>query len=496
MLTPVSLGQVRFTLPGLVPDARGIVAGRELAARFATLDRLVWFLRLLSAERPPDELWVGMRIVHARTPLGLRESIAVMPNPSSHAADAVARAGRTAGGQCFTGTGKHLVQYRDGRAPLGYDARELLHDPADLILYAADGTAACRQESELSLERLLLGLELRRSAGMADAVPAGDGRVLYVAVRRGLAGPLIGRLLAAGVRGEAAACEPARGAAFGAPTAFWLLRVEGVPARLVGLLSGTPGLALFVPVLDNVAVATGHEHPIHLEACRAVLKTDRFLLLAPSGVTTLPTPLPFVPLADAVPMRVPPPAEVPQRALAAKAPPPLELPLRLESGAGLEARVVGAWIPWTQAPWLRRLCYALPAAALHDHRVALLEPAILLLAESELEGLPFGQPLAAVAPGVLAPVGTRLAPAVAPERVAERLGVGQGHYLVFPARDARPVRVSAAQLEPLERHVLAQARLEADRPPLARRELPPLEEAPPPDVAHDALGPWPLWGLK
>jgi hypothetical protein len=53
------------------------------------------------------------------------------------------------------------------------------------------------------------------------------------------------------------------------------------------------------------------------------------------------------------------------------------------------ARAVASWIPWWQAAWFRRLCYALPPAALRGHRVALLEPALLVLAGSELAGLPF-----------------------------------------------------------------------------------------------------------
>ena len=54
----------------------------------------------------------------------------------------------------------------------------------------------------------------------------------------------------------------------------------------------------------------------------------------------------------------------------------------------------------------------------------------------------------------------------------------------------------AGQIEPLERHILAQARIEPERPPSARRTVAPLEEAAPPDVIHDPLGPWPLWGLR
>src|SRR3954452_20862266 len=79
MLQRVVLGQVRFNLPGLVADARGVVGGRQLAARFAAIDRLVGFLRILSAEQSIDDLQPGLRIVYARGGAGTREAIVLMP---------------------------------------------------------------------------------------------------------------------------------------------------------------------------------------------------------------------------------------------------------------------------------------------------------------------------------------------------------------------------------------------------------------------------------
>src|SRR4029079_2005920 len=79
MLQRVVLGQVRFNLPGLVADARGVVVGRQIAARFAAIDRLVGFLRVLSAEQSIDDLQPGLRIVYARGGAGTREAIVLMP---------------------------------------------------------------------------------------------------------------------------------------------------------------------------------------------------------------------------------------------------------------------------------------------------------------------------------------------------------------------------------------------------------------------------------
>jgi hypothetical protein len=502
MLSPVGFGQARLTLPGLMPDARGVVVGRELVCRFPTLDRLVWFLRLLSGELAPDELWLGLRILQGRSALGLREAIAHMPNPPGQAADVVARAARSAGGQCFTGTGRHYVQYRDTRAPYGYDTGEMSHDGADLTLYATDSTATYRVVGEVAFERLLFGLELRRRPGPLEAaVPVGEGTAVYLTARRGLGARLIDHLHRAGVRAEATLCEPERPSAFGVSTAFWLLRIEELPPRLCALCARTPGVVPFTPVLDNVLVATGYGHPIHLEACRALLAGERLLLFAPPplGVTMLSALPSFAPIGDLVPLRVPPVLDAVPALAQSALPGPFDVPLRLEPAVGQPARAVAAWVPWSQAPWLRRLCYALPPAALRGHRVALLDPGLLVLGGgpgADLGGLPFGQLLDEVAPGILVPVGMRFVPMVSPRQLSERLGVVEGSYLVFASAGSAPMRVLAGQIEPLERHILAQVRMEQDRPTSIRRGAAPVDEGTAPDVTHDPLGPWPLWGLR
>jgi hypothetical protein len=504
MLTPVGFGQARLVLPGLVPDARGVAAGRELVARFPTLDRLVWFLRLCSGAPAPDELWLGLRVLQVRSGLGLREVVALMPNPPGQTGDLVARAARNAGGQCFTGTGRHYVQYRDGRAPFGYDSTEISHEPGDLTLYATDSTAPYQVAGEIPFERLLLGLELRRRPGALETlIPTGEGTAVYATARRGLGPRLIEHLLRAGVRAAASLCEPERPSAFGVATPFWLLRAEELPPRLAPLLAGTPGVVPYTAVLDNVLVASGHAHPIHLEGCRALLAGERLVLFAPppAGVTVLAAPPAFVPVADLVPLRAPPVLEAAPAPIRSSAPGPFDVPLRLEPASGVVPRAVAAWVPWSQAAWLRRLCYALPPAALRGHRVALLEPALLVLGggpgmAGDLGGLPFGQLLDEVAPGVLVPVGMRLGPLVGPRELSDRLGVTEGTFLVFPGPAATPLRVAAGQIVPLERHILAQLHVDADRPASARRVPAPAEEAAAPDVHHDPLGPWPLWGLR
>ena len=138
MLQRVVLGQVRFNLPGLVADARGVVVGRQLVARFAAIDRLVGFLRVLSAEQSIDDLQPGLRIVYARGGAGTREAIVLMPvgRRGSRTWSRTRPGSRAA--RRSPGPGKQFVQYRDARAPFGYDVAALSDVAGDLILHGTE----------------------------------------------------------------------------------------------------------------------------------------------------------------------------------------------------------------------------------------------------------------------------------------------------------------------------------------------------------------------
>jgi hypothetical protein len=507
MLQRVALGQVRFNVPGLSVDARGVVSGKQLVVRFAAMDRLVAFFRALAAEQNLDDLQPGLRIVYARGTAGAREAVVFLPaaSASSHFGELVARAARLAGGQGFTGTGKHFVQLRDARAPLGYDAVAPSQDAGDFILYGVEHDVAYHVDSELPLAKLLLRLSLQRAG--AEAWP-GEGPVLLVA-RRGL-GPLVAEYLhrartratmsptnvaAATMRASAALCETAPGGAFRTARSFWLFRVEGAPARLRGLLTRTPGLDLYVPVTEHVAVAVGHRHPIALESCRSSFPADRLTLFsAREGVVEIaPRPV-FTSVEDVVRIR-PLAAQDVERAPARDAGrPEVSVPLRLEPSPDARRPAVAALVPWARVPWLRRLCYALPMSALRGYRLAVLERGVLVLASGALEGIPFGVLLAAAAPGVdvLVPLGTRLRPAASPELLAERLGAQGGALVVFPALGAPPFRVDVALVEPLDHRALAGLSIPTSEVGLSRT----VESASAGlEIENEPLGPMPLWGL-
>jgi hypothetical protein len=501
MLQRITLGQIRFNLPGLAADARGVATGRKTVARFAAIDRLVTFLRLLSAEQSLDDFQPGLRIVYARGGAGTREAIVILPATSAELSDAVAQAIRLAGGQAFTGDGKHFVQFRDARAPLGYDVGTLSDEAGDLILYGADQAASYRIENELPLAKLLLRLSLVRVQGQAAGFPDGP---IYLTARRGLGLVVAGYLYRASatqpsapaskpsLRASAALCETAAASAFSPAATFWLFRVEHAPARLFGLLSETPGLELHLPVADNVLVAAGYRHPIHLASCRASFSSDRLHLFSASGMTEVSPRPTLAAVEDVVRIRAPALEAAPPREAAPIALPDLAVALRLEP-SGSAGRPVATLVPWAQVPWLQRLLYALPPTALRGYGVALLSRGVLLRAAELLDGLPFGTIYELGAPDVLVPVGTRLRPAVSPQVLSERLGATGGALVLFPDRNGPPLRILPDAIGPLDQRLLASL-----EPALANLESRGARERSieaPIEIENEPLGPMPLWGL-
>src|SRR5262249_22894058 len=141
MLERVALGQSRFHGPGLAPDGRGVAIGAKLALLFASIDRLVGFFRIYSAEASLDDILPTMHIHRVRTPVAAHELLLIFGIDSSYAADRAARVARLLGGLAFTGASKHFVQYRDEASPLGYDVAEMV-EGGDFVLYAESFTQA------------------------------------------------------------------------------------------------------------------------------------------------------------------------------------------------------------------------------------------------------------------------------------------------------------------------------------------------------------------
>ncbi|MDX2020813.1 MAG: hypothetical protein SF187_11275 [Deltaproteobacteria bacterium] len=496
MVVRVAPGQVRFVLPALSVDARGVAQGRDLALRFSTMERLVTFLRFVSADVGLDELGASLRLRFARAAHGTRELLLLIEQVSPHVVDVVVQSARAAQGQGYTGTGRHFVSMRDAQSPLGYDVETVSSQPGDLVLYGGDQPTAYTFDGELTLQQLLLRLELQRlQAGPESLSPRKMPPLLYVTVRQGLGPALVQALAHAGVRAWAALIEPPASTS-GALTEprLWLLRIEQAPARLWGLFAHTPGVTTFVPVSDNVLVATGFRHPVHLDSCRGVFADDRLVLFAPppqAPRVIMPAPK-LLPIDDLV--RLPMALTQATRPLPTPASSThieLHTELRLVRVPPRAEGPAASLVPWSQTAWIKRIAAGLPQPALANYRIAALPQGLLVV--GSLQWFPFGTLLTAAARGVLVPVGFALRPAVSQSLLEERLGTSDGSLVVFRSPDEAPFRVAGGDLVPLQSHVLGVTTVVRQEPLL---DLQADDERAAPEIRYENSFAMPLWGRR
>jgi hypothetical protein len=493
-LEHVAQGQSRFMTPGVAPDPRGVLLGRFCLLLFPTLEGVVSWLRLYSAEASLDELLSGFEITRVRTPLQSREMVVRIPAVSSYTCDRAARLVRLVGGSIYTGTAKHFVKYRDERSPYGYDAVDIgaLPHGSDFMLHGDDFSQAYVREGEAPLARLLFRLSLRRVPG-GDQLGPDERAELVITVARGLGDGVIRYLWRNKVDAEIGLVTPGRTSAFddpGADRAYFLMRVRHMPERILDLFLGTPGIDVFRSVTANAAVAVGWAHPIELSSCGSLLPATSYHLFWPGDrVDAVPAPLELSRIADLTRLeleleqpRGPMPAQ-------AEAVDPVGVPLRLAPALGSPRRVTASLIPMAQSGWLKRLIYALPPSSLRGQRVAVTDRGVLVTGGENVDVIPLGQLLCELAPGLMVPLGMDVVPRVSAEVLARALGHGSGILTVF-AHDGPPFQVGESAMLPLERRSLARLEVErAEVTDLAARGV--LD----PSVVNDPVGRFALWGF-
>ncbi|MCC6995614.1 MAG: hypothetical protein IT370_13475 [Deltaproteobacteria bacterium] len=495
MLDQITLGQTRFQVPGLTPDPRGVAIGPKLCLLLSSIDRVVAFFRIISAEQSLDELLPTLAIHKVKSDVGALSMVVSFDTGSSYLMDRAARAARLAGGLAFTGASKHFVKCRDDRAPFGYDAEVAASARGDFILYGDDFTSAFLKQGEVAFSQLLLGLELSLNpAGAPDDLD--ESPTLYLAVALGLGENMVRYLVRSRVAAEVALVTPKSEGTFRADRGgFLLVRARELPPRMVRLFTAVPGVELFAAVADNVAVEVGYKHPIHLPSVAALFPRERFFIFAGKRrtVEVIPGPLELT-RADALTKvrYLPSGGTVGQTHAGAEIPKSMDVSLRLAQTSAPPTRVVGALIPLAQAPWLKKLVYALPPSALRDHRAALLDIGIVVLSRSGADVLPLGQLLRDSGHGILVPVGYELRPRISPEVLAERLGHGAGTLTLFALGLDKPARFDDADLKPLERSLLVDLETQRATP------LPPSSEPAPGEsqIVNDPVGSFALWGFK
>ena len=491
MLEHVALGQSRFMTPGVAPDPRGVLLGRYGLLLFPTLEGVVSWLRLYSAESSLDELLAGLEIHRVKTPLQSREMVVRIPATSSYTCDRAARCAKLVGGTMYTGTAKHFVKYRDDRSPYGYDAVDVqaLPQGIDLMLHGDDYTQHYSKESQLSFAKLLFRLSLRLVPG-GDKLRADERNELLLSVAKGLSDGVIRYLWRNRVDAEVGLVSPRGKSEFAesGDRTYLLMRVRNVPERILELFTATPGIDVFRMTAPQVAIQVGYAHMIDLSSCASVFEDDAFYLVWGKGdrvdVVDGPLELSDIENLTSINVDIEKPREHTNLGISAQE--HVGVAIRLAPSLQSPRHVVATLIPLDKAPWLKRLVYYLPTTSLRGHRVAVTDHGILLMANEDIDVVPLGQLLSEIAPGLLVPVGMDLVPRVAPEVLARSLEHGTGVF----THGASPFQVSDAALVPLERRSLA--KIEVGRSEAIDTRIAPQGD---PNVVNDPVGRFALWGF-
>jgi hypothetical protein len=504
VLERVTLGQTRFSMPGVSTDARGNAVGKLGVLAFPAVDGAVRWLRLYADEDSLDDLLPSMKIVRGLTPMKSRAVLLVIPAASSYVLDRAARLARLAGGQTFTGSSRHYARYRDDRSPYGYDVADLGpagSAAAEYVLHDEDGPTLYAREGELDAAGLILRLSLRRVPG-GERLDAEGRAQLYVTVAAGLARGLLRYLLRNHVRAEVAAFDAEKRSVFAAPgegEGALLLRVRDPAERVLATLRGVPGVTWFRPVNDNVAVEVGYQHPVALTSAASIFQRDRFYLFrgAADRLDVVKGPPVFSAAEHLGEARFAAGDALP----AALVGPPPELGVRLTLTPTTTAlrRVVGTLVGWEEVARLKKLIYALPPVLLSGHRIAASGRGLLILGNEGVDVVPLGTLLTEIAPGVLVPVGMDLTPRVPNEVLSSALehqlgGPKDERRVTVFVHDGPPFFVPERELVPLERRVLARVPV-----PAAQKADDLYAQTPAAAggrIVNDAVGRFSLWGFQ
>ncbi|TPV92583.1 MAG: hypothetical protein B7733_24980 [Myxococcales bacterium FL481] len=504
LLEPVAAGQVRFRLPGLAADARGIAVGREALLVFDTLDALVAFLAAYSDEASLDTLFAAMSIDRARREGGGTALLLRAAGNDGYALDRLVRLAHVARGRVYTGSNSLFVGFRDRTAPFGYDlassASELAtSDPQEVVVVERDHATHYRPEEWVNPVDLLLRLAVRPqplpSRGVGDgAEECGVREMALVLVSPGLGDRVVAYLWRhkVSLAGTRVALGDDRRAAM-------LLRLRNPAARVLEVLFRIPGVELLAPISTRAAVEIGWQHPINLAAAANCLPGEEMYLFRGrvGRVERLDSAPRFVDARVLVQSRTSELLrDVGDSELRSLEPLEVELTLR-STVARREPR--GVLVPWEQVELLRRVLYLMPPSALAASRVtALREGVLVLIASGSQRGLaigdriiPLGRRLCEMAPGVLVCDGYELYPRVSPELLRELLGIEGDDRALFLGPGRAPLRLHASKLVALEAAALGRVALEPAEVPEH-----PLAATTPARVANDKLGRFALWGFR
>ncbi|WP_437329690.1 hypothetical protein [Sorangium sp. So ce381] len=452
MLDRVAVHQTRLRTPGLGLDAKGVALGAKGLVLLPSIDRLVAFLALYTRQGSLADILRSLVVEIVRSKLGAREVTLLFAAESSDRLDRVAEIARLAGGYSFTGTSRHFVQYRDAAAPFGYDVPQILPSDAALSLYHNAFSQTYEVERRVDVRTLLLRLEPH-----LDPAAGRDPGPRWLLAESGLGPALIRYFSRSSVEAEVGLCEwPPESSFDDAPVLRYLFRAPAIPARMVPLLTSTPGLGYFVPVAPGAAVEVGFRHPVNLRAC-PVFGEAGLVLFRGGGrealeIAKLPAMGDVAAFARVELGREPVAAKVAAEGDAQR-PASVVLSLRLVPSSEPWRSVTASWIRPQEMPLLRHVAYALGPETLRRARIAFTAAGAFLRHPTGIEGIPVGEFFREVHPGLYIPAGYDAVPAVAPGVLFRALGAPAGQAL-FIGRDGGAIGVPEEAFVALETALL------------------------------------------
>ncbi|HTJ81857.1 MAG TPA: hypothetical protein VL400_09025, partial [Polyangiaceae bacterium] len=452
MLVRVALHQTRLRTPGLGLDAKGVAIGMKGLVLLPSLDRLVAFLALYTRSGSLEDILRSLKVEVQKSKLGASEVTLTFAAEGSDRMDRVAEVARLAGGYTFTGTSRHFVQYRDAAAPFGYDAGELLAQEAGLALYHTAFTQAYAAVRAVEVKSLILRLmpQLDPASGPSGTRASEGPSMRWILAERGLGPALIAYFLRSGVEAEVGLAEwPPETSFDESAVQRYLFRVADVPARMMPLLGGTPGLTVFQPVADGVGVEIGFKHPVNLKACPVFDREGLVLFRGTAEPLELPKLPALGPVSGFARVELLGEGGGHRAAKRTAAPEAVRLALRMVPTTDPWRGVTASWVRPAELPLLRRIAYLLGAETLRRATVAFTNEGAFVRHAGGIEGIPVGEFFREVHGGLFVAAGYDPVPAVSPEVLHQSIGAPEGQML-FLGRDGRIVAVDGGGFVSLE----------------------------------------------
>jgi len=445
MLVRVALHQTRLRTPGLGLDAKGVAIGMKGLVLLPSLDRLVAFLALYTHQGSLEDVLRSLKVEVQKSRLGASEVTLTFAADGSDRMDRIAEVARLAGGYTFTGTSRHFVQYRDGAAPFGYDAGELLTEETGLALYHTAFTQAYKAVRSVEVKALIL-----RLMPQIDPASAREPGPKWILAEKGLGPALIAYFIRSGVEAEVGLAEWPPDTTFDeAPVQRYLFKVSEVPPRMMPLLSGTPGLTVFQPVSEGAGVELGFKHPVSLKACPVFERDGLVLFRGAADPLELPKLPALGPVSGFARVELLGEGDGHRRATRVDTPSEVRLALRMVPTTDPWRGVTAAWVRPEELPLLRRIAYLLGAETLRRATVAFTNEGAFVRHSGGIEGIPVGEFFREVHGSLYVAAGYDPVPAVSPEVLHKSIGAPEGQIL-FLGRDGRVVAVDGAGFVPLE----------------------------------------------